>query len=203
MNERTSMAAAMVLDLRTPLARLSLAAQRQAREAARPSDQALAQGMQDTVLEIDAQIDRILPLLEPKTGSAAPSRRAAGPILAALVDRLRPSLEAQGIGLELAEPEPTIEIDPHAARRIAATLIDAGTGWVGEAGQLELSLQPGPGLALALALDCTRHGPDPGSAPTPTQFVVTPELQALGEHVGLYPQTAGSLRIAVGLGDGA
>lgn len=200
MSERHATAATMVLDLRTPLARLSLAAQRFAREAVRPADQALAAGMQDAVLEIDTRIDRILPLLAPADPTLTTNRSAALPVFEQLQERLQPALEAQGIALDLMPPTETFEVDSHAIRRLSATLVHAGAAWVGDGGRLELRLVSGTPAAPALELTCIRDagGSHASSLPRP-DFVIPPDLQALAEQFVLAPDPPNRIRISVSL----
>jgi hypothetical protein len=195
------MAAALLLDLRTPLARLSLAAQRLGREAVRPADHALAAGMQDAVEELDVRIDSILPLLVDVEARPSTDRRLAASIFEQLAERLRPALDARGIELTIAPPPDTLELEVHAARRLAATLVQSGAAWAGPGGSLALGALSDD-AAPAIELCCERATPDASDPPTEPapELAVTPELRARAERFVVTPEAPNRVRVAAWLG---
>lgn len=129
---RSTEAAARVLDLRTPLARIALTAERFCREAARPVDQALARGIRDAVDDVDARIDRILRLLVESDPSGP--RVPLDSLLAGLDARLAPALAARDIRLDIGSDDAPSAVDPHALRRLAVALLQGAAEWLGRGG---------------------------------------------------------------------
>lgn len=202
MSSRASMAAALLLDLRTPLARLSIAAQRLGREAVRPADQTLAVGMQDAVDELDARIDRILPLLVEFEATPTADLQPVAPILHGLAQRLRPALDASDITLTTTLPSETIEIDAHAARRLGATLVRSGAAWVGHRGTLELSVLA-DAAERGIQLRCER-APDAGTLDRcGAEVTLAPELSAHADRWIVTNETPDRVRISAWLGQAA
>ncbi len=122
---REALAAALTLDMRSPLARIELAASRLQREALTPSARSLADGVSAAVSELDALIARTVSVLVPRP--QAPSRPLR-PALCAARARLAPSLAARGISW--GEPgDGEASGDPELLRRAAAILAsDAARG---------------------------------------------------------------------------
>jgi len=196
-NPRSSMAAALLLDLRTPLARLSLAAQRFGREAARPTDRSLASGMQDAVNEIDARIDRILPLLVDAEVAPRADLQPAAPLLESLAARVRPALDACDITLTTSAPPHTVRIETHAARRLAATLVRGGAAWVGPRGSLELGVLT-DGSQRGIELCCARAA-DAEATSQPEREPIAPELSTHADRWVVTTEAPERIRISAWL----
>jgi signal transduction histidine kinase len=148
---RGPLAAALAVEMRTPLARIELAASQLVREAATPLARELAAGISEAVRDLDALIARSLGLLLP---SAAEARHEPlGPVLEEVQERLHAALLARGVRLEQG-PRPGVRGDPERARRGALLLLRAGAPLVGEGGTLRLGLvADGVRWGLALELD--------------------------------------------------
>lgn len=129
--------AAVVLDIRTPLSRVELAASRLAREDMPPRARDLAETIREAVAVIDRQVEHAVLALAPRAPRA---RSSAGPVLEALRTRLAPVLEARGLELEI-EPAPEIELDPTVLRRAAIALTRAAVEHAAP-GAFRLGLRP-------------------------------------------------------------
>lgn len=137
---RPRVAAARLLELRTPLARVSLAASQLERESASPSSQALAATIGDAVDQIDAGIERLLPLLADAERSDAPPA-ALAEVIPALVRRLSPAIAAREARLVVDDSGfHAVRCDPHRTRRAGVALLRAAGHWLGRGGEIRLSL---------------------------------------------------------------
>ncbi len=117
--ERDAAIASTVMDLRSPLSRIELAASRLFREDMPPRAQDLAATIREAVSIIDGRLDVALQALAPP-GLPRPVE-ALGPILAGLAERLAPILDARGFAMQIEEV-PALFVDPSQARRIALVL---------------------------------------------------------------------------------
>ena len=135
--ERDAELAAIVLDIRTPLSRVELAASRLAREDMPPRARDLAETIREAVAAIDRELENAVLALAPR---AERTRSGAGPVLEALRTRLAPVLEARGLELEI-EPAPEVELDPTVLRRAAIALTRAAVEHAGP-GAFRLGLRP-------------------------------------------------------------
>jgi len=139
-DSRASVAAALLLELRTPLARVTLAASQLARSASSPASHGLAASIADAVSQIDAGIERVLPLLVNLPPRPA-ALEAIDVVLPAVLERLGPGIAAREVSLALETQQAGgARCDPHTARRAAAALLQVGTAWLGRGGDARLSV---------------------------------------------------------------
>lgn len=117
---RDARIAASVVGLRSPLARIELAAGQLARDAATPSARDLAGRVSAAVSEIDSHIGRVLGFL-----AAGPSRPCADcrSDLETVWARLAPVLRARGLAARLELPETPVPGDAESVRRAAVALV--------------------------------------------------------------------------------
>ncbi len=134
---REAFGAALVLDMRTPLARAELAASRLLREAATPAARELAAGIGEAVAELDDLIGRALAVLLVR-GAPAGSADLAG-VLAELRQRLGPVLAARGVTWAGAPLESAPVAGPPArVRACCVALLRAAAALAGPGGAFEL-----------------------------------------------------------------
>lgn len=135
---RETLAAAVAVEIRTPLARVELAASQLEREAWSPTSERLARSIRGAVGEIDARISGMLRLLLPP----APRTpcQPLGPALASLQDRLAPSLAARGVTLRHAPPGERLTGDSQLVRRAAVSLIRAASALARSGGEIVVDL---------------------------------------------------------------
>lgn len=148
---RGPLAAALAVEMRTPLARIELAASQLAREATTPLSHDLASSISEAVRDLDALIGRALGLLLPSGSDAR--HEPLVPVLEEVQQRLGAVLGARGVRLELA-PHLDVRGDADRARRGALLLLRAGAPVVGDGGTLRIGLAADGarwGLALELA----------------------------------------------------
>ncbi len=117
--ERDAAIASTVMDLRSPLSRIELAASRLFREDMPPRAQDLAATIREAVSVIDGQLDAALQALAPP--SPPRPAEALGPVLVALAERMSPVLSARGFALQIEEV-PELLVEPSQTRRIALVL---------------------------------------------------------------------------------
>jgi hypothetical protein len=170
--ERAQLTSELVRELRTPLARIALAAEELAALARHPAQAELAARIEDALLVADASIERVLALLREQKAASCEIDAAAE--LARMRERVVPALAARGI--EWPEPEAAresagIRIDATRLRRGALCLLRIGAralaqgGWLridaasdGARGGLRLTLGAQSGTADALATSELRAG---------------------------------------------
>lgn len=150
MSAHHALAAALALDLRTPLSRISLAVQQWARESDRPADSLRAAGIADAIAEIDSTIDRMLPLLVRTEGEHA--RAPVSEALTQVRERLAPALRAINVQFEVAPGDLRASVADQRMRHLATELVRAGAQWLNGAGTLRLHAD-GPESALELCLE--------------------------------------------------
>ncbi len=137
---RDALAAALTADMRTPLARVELAATQLARDATTPADRELAAGISDAVAEIDQMIHRALEILLPREPDPT-SRVDVVPILERVCARVAPALEARGISWSLgAVPTGGVVGDPRLIEQAALALLRGGVAIAGSGGSLRMRL---------------------------------------------------------------
>jgi len=145
-----ALVAGMVSELRSPLARVELAASQLVRELATPGARALAACISEAVREADGGIERILPLLVPGVRSFQSAE--LGTVVARVCERLAPVLDARGTALVAGRPAACgARGDPRLFEQAALGLVRAGAILVGPGGRLELGLNVvdgQPGVAL-------------------------------------------------------
>lgn len=157
---RAPIAAALLAELRTPLARVALATSQIARESASPATHALVGSIAEAVSAIDAGIERVLPLLVEVEAHSEPLAPLEG-VIEPLLRRLGPALRAREVSLAVDAPSFVgVQCDAHRTRRGAAALLQAGSAWLGRGGALALCVAR-EGEALGLRLDCTSRGAPP------------------------------------------
>jgi signal transduction histidine kinase len=147
--ERAQLASELLRELRTPLARISLAVEEISAHARHPAQTQLAARIEDALLSADAGIERVIGLLrEPKIADRAID---AARELARLRERVAPALAARGIewpAPELTAPSAEIRIDATQLRRGALCVLRAATE----------ALASGGWLRIEVACDGVREG---------------------------------------------
>ena len=129
-----------ILRIRTPLARIELAASRLARDAATPAARDFAIGISQAVREIDDEIGDALGTLRPEPGATV-DVGDCGPILTALRARMIPILQAYEIDWRPVESgDQQIGGDRLAFERAAVVMLRAGIALAGRAGTIHLSM---------------------------------------------------------------
>jgi len=145
-----ALVAGMVSELRSPLARVELAASQLLRQLATPGARALAACISEAVREADRGIERILPLLV--SGVRSFQSAELGTVVARVCERLAPVLDARGTSLVAGAPTAGgLRGDPRLYEQAALALVRAGANRVGPGGRLELGLTVAdgqPGLNL-------------------------------------------------------
>ncbi len=155
MNSSTSASAAtLVAQLRTPLARIQLAASQLEREATKPSLQHLAERIHDAVRELNTQIGtlraRLAGVTEPEPLSDSV------PVIDELCRRLVPIIELRNIRWQgFQKPTAAVRGNSDALRRVALRLLRVGAHWAGSGGALALHLEEDT-ERVCLRLDCSR-----------------------------------------------
>lgn len=133
-------AAALSLEMRSPLARIELLASQLAREGATPRARSLACAISEAVGEIDLLIARSLELLAPSAW-APPGEADLRPVLSAVRERLAPALAARGLRW-LDQPSPDAVVgDPSLAREALVNLLREAAARAGNPAELELTLR--------------------------------------------------------------
>ncbi len=143
-SQRDAELASTLLDLRSPLSRIELAASRLVREDMPPRARDLATIVRDSVAAIDSRLTLALRSLE-RPAVALPME--AAPVLEAVLQRIGPVLAARGFPLEL-DPVPALQVDSRVLRRAVIALVRLAA----ERGQ------PGPPIRLTLRPDPVRPG---------------------------------------------
>ena len=146
------LAARLVSELRSPLARVELATSQLLRELHTPLAQELAASISEAVEQADREIERIVALLSPLS---PPGRQAD---LREVVHRLRarvaPVLDARGTACEVREIGPDrLCGDPVLVEQAALALARIGSSLVGPGGRLSLEIT-GEGARLGIAVGC-------------------------------------------------
>lgn len=135
---REAFGAALVLEMRAPLARAELAASQLARDAATPGAHELAAGIGEAVAELDELIGRALAVLLAR-GAPQGAADLAG-VVAELRERLGPVLLARGItwaGGPLAKA--MVAGPPERVRACCLALLRAAAALAGPGGSFELA----------------------------------------------------------------
>jgi len=162
-NARAAAAAARSVALRTPLARVQLAASRLEREAVTPAVARLVASISDAVAELDRGIADLLGVLVPPAQPVTDEDVAAA--LEVLRQRVAPSLCARGVewtaGAGHAGPVPG---NASLVRESAVALVREAAAALGAGGRVRLDLAEAPDrLELRLSLTGGRAGaPGPG-----------------------------------------
>lgn len=166
-----------ILRMRTPLARVELAASRLARSAATPATRGLVEGISEAVRQIDHEISDSLRVIRPAAREQSDFGDARG-VLTALRRRTAAVLQAY----EIRWPPPDGEDQPILADRVAVekaalVMLRAGIALAGRGGSVELSLvhhaeasRTGLRLAAEQAVDAapssaSSTAPDPLTQP--------------------------------------
>jgi hypothetical protein len=142
---REAQIAAAVLGMRTPLARVELAASQLAREGSTPALAALCERIRDAVGDLDRQIELSLRALLPEPqeeGRWAPCQE----VIAEVVDRFRPVLEARGCACveQVASQEP-VRGERERVRRATLCLLRASGAVASRGGRVRLGAETEPG----------------------------------------------------------
>ena len=160
-----SLAAALALDLRTPLSRVALAIDELSRGASTPAQIALSRSVAEAVGELDARISRLVGILcEPVHSPDDDAvREDIGGVLERLRVRLAPGIRARGVEWQPPRSDaPAARAESHLVRRSAVALLRAGVSWTGIGGALALSPAARTG-AGGVRLECHpagRHRPE-------------------------------------------
>lgn len=173
--ERAELVAALVRELRTPLARVALAAGELEALAQQPAHAELAQRIEIALRAADAGIERVLALLCARENTALAIDVESE--LARLRARIAPALAARGVTWQAtAAPEPGVRIEATRLRRGALCLLRAGAGALDGGGWLRVSALRDASRS-GLALECT-PGPERGAR------LATLELRANAAALG-------------------
>jgi signal transduction histidine kinase len=139
-DSRISFYAALTLQMRTPLARIELAASQLEREDGTPAARGLAAGIGEAVGDLDRMITQLLgALVSPALGKDAGGK--LDDVILALHDRLAPVLAARGVRWDSPESTPKAFGDPDVLRVAALAVLRAGAEWAGPGGWLSLQIQ--------------------------------------------------------------
>jgi signal transduction histidine kinase len=152
-DRRRAMAAAHAVALRTPLARVQLAASQLERDAVTPHARRLALAIAEAVAELDTGITETLSVLVPPAPPATDDDVAV--VLETLRQRVAPSLRARGVTWEPGPPaEAPVPGNASWVREAAAVLAREAVVGVGAGGRLRIALVEGTGrLGLRLELE--------------------------------------------------
>ncbi len=163
--ERAELVAALVRELRTPLARVSLAAGELEAMALQPALAALARRIDAALRAADSGIERVLALLGARGADPEAAAVDAAEALAALRARVAPALAARGVDWRAPQaPAAPLRLDALRLRRGALCLVRAAARSLPAGGWLRvspLSGEAGVGLELECAADA---GPPTGLA---------------------------------------
>ncbi len=177
---KEAFAAALAVNMRTPLASVELVASQLEREAATPTTRRLAARVSEAVSELDGLIDRLLAVLIPP-GVAADCVNDLGPVLERTRERLAPVLAARGVSWETPVPSPArIAGDPEQFRRLIAAMLRPAAAVAGVGGRISLSVEVAWERA-GLTLHCERGQPGAVAADQDAMFE---EARALAFGVG-------------------
>lgn len=164
---RRPLAAAQLLDLRTPLSRVALAASRLGREAVTPAQHELAAILAEAVRDLDGRIEGILALLV-DVGPRAGPREELRAVRDAMRSRLGAALAARGIEwLDPPGDEPAVRGPAGLVRSLLVELLRLGSTWAGPGGSLRLAVagrEGGGGLVLSCRPGACGPGGDPDAA---------------------------------------
>lgn len=154
--------ASSMVRMRSCLARVELAASRLARESLKPLTRELAEGVSESVREIDDEIDRSLRILRVGPVGADESTRCAE-IVAQVEARMAPILGAHAIEWRGVAPEHTsCRLDPIVLEAAALALLGSGIALAGRGGRLTLALDVDPDRGrVGLRLEAKRSDPAP------------------------------------------
>ncbi len=148
-------AAALSVEIRTPLAQIELAASQLFREALTPNAQARSEQIFEAVSAIDGLVDRMLRVLVPRSGECEPDQDLA-PVVSGLRRRFAPALAACGVDWKWGEPDDERVIgNLEQVRRLCTDLLHLALNLSGEGGRFTLELA-NKEQAVEAALFCRR-----------------------------------------------
>jgi K+-sensing histidine kinase KdpD len=126
--------------MRTPLARIELAASWLERENGTPAAQEMAAGIGEAVGDLDRMIAQLLTVLVPPVPIEAASEQLKD-VIPELHERLAPVLAARGIRWEPPGAAPQAVGDSEAFRAAALVVVRAGANLAGPGGWLSVDFQ--------------------------------------------------------------
>ncbi len=151
-------AAALGVELRSPLAQIELAASQLGREALSPNARAQSEQIFEAVACVDELIERMLRVLVPPNRTLA-GVRALAPVIAELRKRFAPALEACGVQwVGQMDRDIVARGDGDRVRVLTTELLRLALVLCGEAGHFELAVREGQG-GLELILGTHRREP--------------------------------------------
>lgn len=144
-------AAALSVEIRTPLAQIELAASQLFREALTPNTRAQSEQIFEAVAEIDCLVERMLRVLVPRRREWETQQDLAS-VLSELRRRFAPALSACGVEWKWREPARSRVIgNLERVRRLCTELLHQALTLSGEGGQFTLGMvQREQGIELTL-----------------------------------------------------
>ncbi|MCP5042032.1 MAG: hypothetical protein GY944_13465 [bacterium] len=193
-------AAALGVELRSPLAQIELAASQLYREALSPSARAQSEQIFEAVACVDELIERMLRVLVPSSRTLA-GAGALAPVIADLRRRFAPALEACGVEwVGQRDRDIVARGDGDRVRVLTTELLRLALVLCGDAGHFELAVEEGQG-ELELILGTHRHEPlqDAGlaQARAAVERARAATLEGGGVLVGECGLQASVLRLAI------
>ncbi len=180
--ERAELLAALVRELRTPLARVALAAGELEALAQQPAHAELALRIETALRAADAGIERVLALLRAREADAVAVD--AERELERLRARVAPALAARGVTWQPAPaPGAPVRLEATRLRRGALCLLRAGASALAGGGWLWLSTLR-DASRIGLALGCT---PGPGRGALLASLELRASAAALGGSLEIVP----------------
>lgn len=136
--DRNAQITSAVIEMRTPLARVELAASQLARDGTTPAARTLARGISEAVVELDRLIARSLCALVADVASRKLAADCRG-VLTEVASRVSPVLRARRIRLQVESPASSpAPGDLEEVRHAALVLVRAGTSLAPPGGALIL-----------------------------------------------------------------
>jgi len=165
--------ASLIVAMRTPLARVELAATQLARSTMTPAAQSLATGISEAVSHLDERIaDALRALAAPAGGGEAADCRG---VLETLRKRMEPVLRARSVTWtdDPVSSEQPLLGDRTSCANDALTLLVAGMDFAGPGGRISLAIERGADGGCGVSLRATRAGETDAVDGDPTDEIVT------------------------------
>lgn len=158
---RETYVAAAAVNLRTPLARVGLAASQLERSAATPAHRELAGNISEAVLELDRGIEQLLQLVVPPRAGVE-AEEDVSEVLASVRERFAPVLAARGLRWRApGSPPEVLPGTPDRARRVAVAMLRAATELTREGGSFALDVaRDDEGIRFELVCDAEEQASD-------------------------------------------
>jgi signal transduction histidine kinase len=138
---RDAQLAAALLGLRTPLARIQLAASRMRRDGSPPLARSCGEAICEAVEELDGRLELAVAALAPERKPAPP--RACEGALNQVLERVAPAFEARGCRCERMPAPDSVLGDEARVRRGALQLLRVALRFAGRGGRVRVGLVDG------------------------------------------------------------